>query len=97
MQTAPEPLTAIKAEGVHIRLADGRVLVDGTSSWWTACHGYSHPHIQARVAEQLELMPHIMLGGLVHPPVLELAARLAERLPGDLQHCFFFGVRVGCR
>ena len=89
MQTAPAPLTAVRTDGVHIHLADGRRLVDGTASWWTACHGYNHPHIRARVAEQLERMPHIMLGGLVHPPVVELSARLAKRLPGDLEHVFF--------
>ncbi len=28
-----------RAEGVHIHLADGRVLTDGMSSWWAAIHG----------------------------------------------------------
>ncbi|HPB91223.1 MAG TPA: aminotransferase class III-fold pyridoxal phosphate-dependent enzyme, partial [Rugosibacter sp.] len=49
MATAPLPLVAVATEGVRIRLADGRDLIDGTSSWWTACHGYNHPHIQQAV------------------------------------------------
>lgn len=89
MQTAPAPQTAMRTEGVRIFLRDGRSLIDGTSSWWTACHGYNHPHIRHAVAEQLESMPHIMLGGLVHTPVLRLTDRLARLLPGELNHVFY--------
>jgi adenosylmethionine-8-amino-7-oxononanoate aminotransferase len=89
MQTAPEPVTAVRTEGSRIWLDDGRCLIDGIASWWTACHGYNHPAIRTAVLTQLERMPHVMLGGLVHEPVLELAGRLRELLPGDLDHCFF--------
>jgi adenosylmethionine---8-amino-7-oxononanoate aminotransferase len=89
MQLAPAPLTAARTDGVRIELADGRVLIDGTASWWTACHGYNHPAIARAVAAQLERMPHVMLGGLVHEPVLTLAARLAALLPGELEQVFF--------
>ncbi len=89
MQTAPAPQTAMRTEGVRIFLRDGRSLIDGTSSWWTACHGYNHPHIRHAVAEQLESMPHIMLGGLVHTPVLRLTDRLARLLPGELNYVFY--------
>lgn len=89
MRTAPVPQTVTRTEGVHIHLADGRSLVDGTSSWWTACHGYNHPHIAAAVAAQLETVPHVMLGGLVHQPVQDLSRRLAQLLPGDLDYVFF--------
>ncbi len=89
MQTAPLPLVVERTDGVRLYLADGRELIDGIASWWTACHGYNHPYIRAAVATQLERMPHVMLGGLVHAPALSLAARLAAALPGDLEHVFF--------
>lgn len=89
MHTAPAPQTAVRTEGVRIFLRDGRSLIDGTSSWWTACHGYNHPHIRHAVAEQLESMPHIMLGGLVHTPALRLTDRLARLLPGELNYVFY--------
>lgn len=89
MKTSLAPLVAARTEGTTIVLEDEREFVDGIASWWTACHGYNHPHIRARVAEQLERMPHVMLGGLVHEPVKELSRRLAALLPGDLDHCFF--------
>ena len=89
MQTTPPPLPVARTEGTRIHLADGRVLVDGMASWWTACHGYNHPHIRAAVNRQLESMPHVMFGGLTHEPALTLATRLAALLPGDLNRVFF--------
>jgi adenosylmethionine-8-amino-7-oxononanoate aminotransferase len=89
MKTAPPPLAVAATHGTRIMLADGRELVDGIASWWTACHGYNHPHIGMAVARQLEKMPHVMLGGLVHEQAMTLARRLAALLPGDLDHVFF--------
>ena len=89
MKTAPPPLAVIGAEGVRLRLADGRTLIDGISSWWTACHGYSHPHIRAAVEAQLACLPHVMFAGLAHEPAARLATRLAALLPGDLERVFF--------
>lgn len=89
MKTAPLPLPVVGTDGVRIRLADGRELIDGIASWWTACHGYNHPHIRAAVDVQLKQMPHIMFGGLVHEQPLRLAKRLADLLPGDLDRVFF--------
>ena len=89
MQTTPMALPVIKTDGVRLTLADGRELVDGISSWWTAAHGYNHPHIRDAVTAQLGKMPHVMLGGLAHEPACRLAARLSEKLPGDLGHVFF--------
>ncbi|MCJ2090222.1 adenosylmethionine--8-amino-7-oxononanoate transaminase [Methylobacterium sp. E-005] len=89
MRNAPPPLEAVATQGSRIVLADGRELVDGIASWWTAVHGYNHPHIAAAVADQLARMPHVMFGGLTHQPAERLAARLAALLPGDLDHVFF--------
>ena len=89
MAGAPAPLIAARTQGARIRLADGRELIDGVSSWWTACHGYNHPHILAAMAAQLRRMPHVMLGGLAHEPAIALARRLAALLPGDLDRVFF--------
>jgi len=89
MATAPAPLPVAGAEGVRIRLADGRDLIDGISSWWTMCHGYGHPHIRQAVAAQLDALPHVMFAGLVHEPALKLARRLVALLPGNLERVFF--------
>jgi adenosylmethionine-8-amino-7-oxononanoate aminotransferase len=89
MKTARPPLPVVATRGSRLILDDGRELVDGLASWWTACHGYNHPHIAAAVRDQLERMPHVMFGGLAHEPAYRLARRLADLLPGDLNHAFF--------
>ena len=89
MKTVSPPLPVARTQGARIFLADGRELIDGIASWWTACHGYNHPHIRQAVEAQLASMPHVMFGGLVHEQALRLAGRLARLLPGGLERVFF--------
>lgn len=89
MKTARAPLPVASAQGMRLKLTDGRELIDGISSWWACVHGYRHPHIEAAVRQQLETLPHVMLGGLAHEQAYTLARRLAGLLPGDLDHVFF--------
>jgi adenosylmethionine-8-amino-7-oxononanoate aminotransferase len=89
MKTAVPPREVSCTSGCRIILADGRELIDGTASWWTACHGYNNPWIRTAVENQLARMPHVMFGGLVHEPALRLAARLSKLLPAGLGRVFF--------
>jgi adenosylmethionine-8-amino-7-oxononanoate aminotransferase len=89
MQGADLPLATAATRGCRIILEDGRELIDGIASWWTACHGYNHPHITSALHDQLDKMAHVMFGGLGHRPAFDLARRLAALLPGDLDHVFF--------
>src|SRR5262249_43581223 len=89
MRVAPPPLPVVRTHGCRIVLADGRELIDGIASWWTACHGYNHPYIREAVGRQLATMPHVMFGGLVHQPALTLAKRLTSMAPPGLSRVFF--------
>ena len=93
MKTVLPPLPVVRTQGVRIVLADGRELIDGIASWWTACHGYNHPHIRQALEAQLAQMPHVMFGGLAHEQALRLAKRLTELMPGDLTRVFFSRLR----
>ena len=84
-----DALPVVSADGVRLRLADGRELVDGMSSWWCAVHGYSHPAIDAAIRDQLGRMAHVMFGGLTHEGAIVLAQRLVEMTPDGLEHVFF--------
>lgn len=77
------------AKGVRITLADGRQLIDGMASWWSAIHGYNHPRLNAAISKQLDHMAHIMFGGLTHEPAVALASLLVALTPSALQKVFF--------
>ncbi|MEE6261832.1 adenosylmethionine--8-amino-7-oxononanoate transaminase [Plantactinospora sonchi] len=88
MPARSDPYVVESAAGVRLRLADGRELVDGMSSWWAAIHGYRHPVLDAAVTDQLGRMSHVMFGGLTHGPAVELARSLVEITPPGLEHVF---------
>jgi len=89
MKTAAPPLHVTSTNGVQITLTDGSTLIDGIASWWTACHGYNHPHIFMAIRKQVQQMPHVMLGGIVHDQALKLSRRIADMTLGSGSKVFF--------
>ncbi|MGR8941140.1 MAG: adenosylmethionine--8-amino-7-oxononanoate transaminase [Gammaproteobacteria bacterium] len=88
--TAPDPVyPVVSASGVKLTLADGRELIDGMASWWSAIHGYNHPRLNEAAIEQLGRMAHVMFGGLTHPAAIGLAERLLAICPPGLDKVFF--------
>ncbi|MDR4506523.1 MAG: adenosylmethionine--8-amino-7-oxononanoate transaminase [Candidatus Scalindua sp.] len=79
----------VSATGVRLKLADGRELIDGMSSWWSAIHGYNHPVLNAAAGKQISKMAHVMFGGVIHEPAVYLADLLIEITPPPLQKVFF--------
>lgn len=79
----------VSAQGVRLKLADDRELIDGMSSWWCAIHGYNHPQMNKALENQLQNMSHVMFGGLTHPPAVELAKTLVDITPSTLSSVFF--------
>lgn len=76
------------AYGVNLYLEDGRELVDGMSSWWSAIHGYSHPHLNQALKAQTDKMAHVMFGGITHQPAVDLCKKLVELSPSRLEQVF---------
>lgn len=88
--TEPSPVFMVhSAAGCELQLADGRVLIDGMSSWWAAIHGYNHAVLNAAVHDQLQRMAHVMFGGLTHEPAIRLGQRLLDVCPSPLRKVFF--------
>jgi adenosylmethionine---8-amino-7-oxononanoate aminotransferase len=88
--TQPGMITAVShAQGVELHLADGRVLIDGMSSWWSTLHGYNHPVLNQAVIDQVGKMAHVMFAGITHEPAVKLATTLAKITPEGLNKVFF--------
>lgn len=81
------PITS--ASGVCLKLANGKELIDGMSSWWTAIHGYNVPELNHAANAQLKKMSHVMFGGITHEPAISLAQKLVEITPAGLDKVFF--------
>ncbi|MCX8957258.1 adenosylmethionine--8-amino-7-oxononanoate transaminase [Erwinia psidii] len=78
----------VAARGTSLFLDDGRELVDGMSSWWSAIHGYNHPRLNQAMCAQIEQMSHVMFGGITHPAAVALCRRLVAMTPPGLE-CVF--------
>lgn len=76
-------------QGVNLYAPGGPPILDGISSWWATALGHSHPKLVAAIQEQAGILQHSILGNLTHPRAVELAARLADLAPGELNHVYF--------
>ena len=87
--TEGDAIVIERAKGASLFDENGREILDLISSWWTCLHGHAHPAINAALAEQAARMEHVMYAGFSHPPAIDLAEKLAARLPGDLNRVFY--------
>ncbi|PLX74519.1 MAG: adenosylmethionine--8-amino-7-oxononanoate transaminase [Desulfuromonas sp.] len=87
--TNPLPVyPVVAADGVRIRLADGRELIDGMASWWSVIHGYNNPILTEALQQQARDFSHVMFGGLTHEPAVQLAQILVDNSPAGLDKVF---------
>jgi len=78
------------AKGATITEAGGRQLVDGFAGLWCVNVGYGHESIVEAAARQMRELPYATgYFGLGSEASIRLAAELAERAPGDLDHVYF--------
>jgi adenosylmethionine-8-amino-7-oxononanoate aminotransferase len=78
----------VSAQGAWLTTADGHRALDGISSWWVNLHGHAHPAISAAIAAQARAFDQVILADFTHAPAAQLCAKLAQIMPGDLDHTF---------
>ena len=84
------PIRVVAAHGSYLHLEDGKRILDGISSWWSVCHGYSNPHIIQKIKERTESLAHVMFCcDLIHEEAYKLATRLIGMSPEGMQKVFF--------
>ncbi|WP_341485695.1 aspartate aminotransferase family protein [Thioclava sp. GXIMD4215] len=78
------------AKGARVTDAEGRELIDGFAGLWCVNAGYGHESVVEAAAEQMRKLPYATgYFGLGSEAPIKLAAALAERAPGDLNHIYF--------
>ncbi len=70
------PVTSTNKTSIFLQT--GEELIDAMSSWWSAIHGYNHPKLNLALKKQVEIMPHIMFGGLAHEQSSLLTKKLVD-------------------
>ncbi|MEO2167610.1 MAG: aminotransferase class III-fold pyridoxal phosphate-dependent enzyme, partial [bacterium] len=87
---APRALEVVRARGVHVITSDGLAHLDLLAGIGVASIGHAHPRVAAAVARQARLYTHVMVYGEdALAPQVELAERLAARLPAHLEATYF--------
>jgi adenosylmethionine-8-amino-7-oxononanoate aminotransferase len=85
-----EPIPCVeRAEGARLFTRDGRMVIDGISSWWVTTHGHNHPRIVAAIREQAGRLDQIIFAGWTHEPAETLARALVDTMPTPLTRVFF--------
>lgn len=78
------------AKGATMTDATGRQLLDGFAGLWCVNVGYGQESVVEAATRQLRELPYATnYFGLGSEPAIRLAAELAERAPGDLNHVYF--------
>ena len=77
-------------KGAWVTDATGHRLVDGFAGLWCVNAGYGQEQIVEAATRQLRELPYATAYfGLGSEPAIRLAAELADRAPGDLDHVYF--------
>ena len=79
-----------ESDGVYVFDTDGNRFMDGIGGLWCVNIGYANDEMAQTIADQVRRIPYYStFTHLTTPPAAELAAKLAELSPGDLNHVFF--------
>ncbi|WP_132951115.1 aspartate aminotransferase family protein [Rhodovulum bhavnagarense] len=81
-----------KADGVFLTDSEGNEILDAMAGLWCVNIGYGRKELaEAAYRQMLQLPYYNTFFQTSHVPAIELAARIAELAPGDLNHVFFAG------
>jgi len=83
------PVAAVGGQGIHLRLADGRTIIDGSGGAAVACIGHGDPRVVEAIAAQASKVAYTHSAFFTTEPAEELASILLDGEPGGLSHAFF--------
>jgi len=89
LKTTPPPIKVKSGSGIYLELEDGRTIIDAISSWWVNVLGHSRPEIADAIYEQAQKLEHVIFAGFTHDPAEQIAEKVTQLLPGNLNKAFF--------
>ena len=87
-EAAPVPMI-VRGEGHHIWDAEGRKYIDGLSGLFVVQVGHGRTELAETARKQASELAFFPLWSYAHPAAIDLAERLAQHTPGDLNRVFF--------
>ncbi len=78
-----------RGDGCYVWDVDGRRYLDGLSGLFTVNAGHGRVQLASAAGAQATDLGYFPIWGNAHPSAIELAARLADLAPGDLNRVFF--------
>ena len=83
-------LPMASGEGVYLTDTDGKRYVDAVGGLWCTNIGLGREEMAEAIADQVRRLAYSNpFVDMTHQPAADLAARLADLAPGDLDHVFF--------
>lgn len=78
------------ARGVTLTDTDGHEILDGMAGLWCVNIGYGREELARAAAQQMQELPYYnTFFQTTHIPAISLATKLAQLIPGDLNHIFY--------
>src|SRR5690349_7299310 len=87
-QDAPVPVIT-RGDGCYVWDSTGRRYLDGLSALFVVQTGHGRQELADAAAKQAAELAYFPIWSYAHPKAIELAARLADLAPGDLNRVFF--------
>ncbi|MEV6305971.1 aspartate aminotransferase family protein [Actinoplanes sp. NPDC051861] len=87
-QNAPVPVIT-RGDGCYVWDSTGRRYLDGLSALFVVQTGHGRQELADAAAKQASELAYFPIWSYAHPKAIELAGRLAEMAPGDLNRVFF--------
>ncbi|MBB3064613.1 aspartate aminotransferase family protein [Limibacillus halophilus] len=87
---ADGPLIINSGKGIYVQDDQGKEYIEGMAGLWCTSLGFGEERLVQAAAEQMRKLPYYhAFAHKSHNPGIDLAERLADMTPGDLNHVFF--------
>jgi beta-alanine--pyruvate transaminase len=77
------------AKGMYYTGADGQQYLDAIAGLWCCNIGHCDTRVISAIQSQAAELDYALAFNMSHPRIFELATRVADLFPGDIDHVFF--------